>query len=329
MPGRVRRGRVPLQLPRGGRRDVEPGGAPGADEPDGAGDVRDEQQHRGPPGGRPGARECARPRRGRGNGARGGGHAGAGGHAARARPDGERGSRRGGRHARVCADVREPRHDDAARRRARGDAAGGAYGRGDGRRRAGGRHGHLGAPRTRGPEGIGCRAVSDGGAFPFNCPAAVDVTWSLGVLPAQTSRTVQVTFVTSSSTAVLPEGALVLGSARVRDAARGTARAEVDTPVQEGTPLVLGLTESADPVAAGDTLEYALTFGNRGTTTQLGAELAATLPAGLTAVATDGGVLAGGTGTLALRGPGGRRGSDAGPCPTGARSPSTVPRRST
>src|SRR5207244_5220717 len=66
------------------------------------------------------------------------------------------------------------------------------------------------------------------------------------------------------------------------------------------TPLLLGLTESADPVAAGDTLEYALTFGNRGTTTQLGAELVVTLPAGLTPMATDGGVLAGDTVTWTL-----------------------------
>ena len=72
---------------------------------------------------------------------------------------------------------------------------------------------------------LGCEAVSDGGTFPGGCAVARDVTWNLGALAAGATRTVQVTFVTNANAATLPNGSIVSATARVRDAAGGTARA--------------------------------------------------------------------------------------------------------
>jgi hypothetical protein len=146
----------------------------------------------------------------------------------------------------------------------------------------------------------GCQAVSDGATFPTNCVAARDVTWSLGALGMGASRTVHVSFLTTGNDSVLPEGTIVPGTARARDAAGGAARAGVSTAVQTTAPLMLDVTELADPVAAGDSLEYTLTFGNRAVGSQLAAQLRVTLPPGLSPLETNGGTVAGDTVTWAL-----------------------------
>ncbi len=139
----------------------------------------------------------------------------------------------------------------------------------------------------------GCRAVSDGGDFPGGCVVARDVTWSLGSLAAGASRTVHATFVTTTSAAALPDGSIVRGSARARDAAGGSARWAASTLVRDAAPLVVGLTGDADPIAPGAVLEYAIRFGNRGGATQAGTQLAVILPPGTAPLSTDGGTVSG------------------------------------
>jgi uncharacterized repeat protein (TIGR01451 family) len=144
--------------------------------------------------------------------------------------------------------------------------------------------------RMRVPQGMystsGCQAVSDDGTLPGACAAGRDVTWDLGTLAAGASRTVQ--FVGLVTVAGLPDGSLVRGDARVVDVTGASARATVTTIVATGSALVLTLDDDADPVAAGDTLEYVLRFGNRSASPLLTTSLALTLPPGTT-VLNDGG----------------------------------------
>ncbi len=86
----------------------------------------------------------------------------------------------------------------------------------------------------------------------------------------------------------------------MRDDAGGTARAGTDSAMQASGPLMLGLAEDADPIAAGGMLEYTVRYGNRGSGSQSSVQLVVTLPPGLTAGATNGGVVAGDTITWAL-----------------------------
>jgi uncharacterized repeat protein (TIGR01451 family) len=144
--------------------------------------------------------------------------------------------------------------------------------------------------RMRVPQGMygssGCQAVSDDGTLPGACAAGRDVTWDLGTVVAGTSRTVQ--FVGLVTVAGLADGSLVRGDARVVDVSGASARATVTTIVASGSALVLTLDDDADPVAAGDTLEYVLRFGNRSASPLLTTSLALTLPPGTTVV-DDGG----------------------------------------
>jgi len=74
--------------------------------------------------------------------------------------------------------------------------------------------------------------------------------------------------------------------------------------VSTAAPLVLTLDEDGDPVGHGDTLEYALRFGNRSATPQLTTTLALTLPPGTTVLDAGGATVAGGTATWTLSAPG-------------------------
>jgi len=156
--------------------------------------------------------------------------------------------------------------------------------------------------RMRVPQGMystsGCRAVSDGGTLPAACAAGRDVTWDLGTLAAGASRTVQ--FVGLVTVAGLPDGSLIRGDARVRDTSGAAARAETTTTVASGSALVLTLDDDADPVAASDTLEYVLRFGNRSASPLLTTSLALTLPPGVTVVDDGGATVSGDTAVWTL-----------------------------
>jgi uncharacterized repeat protein (TIGR01451 family) len=158
------------------------------------------------------------------------------------------------------------------------------------------------AAYLRVPQGMystsGCRAVSDDGTVPVACAAGRDVTWGLGTLPAGASRTVQ--FVGLVTVAGLPDGSIIRGDARVRDAGGAAARAETATTVATGSGLVLTLDDDADPVAGGETLAYVLRYGNRSDGPLLATSLSLTLPPGVTIVDDGGATVSGDTATWAL-----------------------------
>ena len=93
------------------------------------------------------------------------------------------------------------------------------------------------------------------------------------------------------ATAVVPNGTIMMATGRARDAAGSDAYAGVSTAVETpaGAPLLLTLSETADPVAADAGLEYILRFGNRGSLARSGATLSLILPPGVTIVNKGGG----------------------------------------
>jgi hypothetical protein len=141
------------------------------------------------------------------------------------------------------------------------------------------------------PVGVGsCQAISDGGGTPNLCATGRDVAWTLGALPAGTSRAVQVSFGMGTVTAV-PNGSIVSATARARDAAGSNARAGLDISAHTAAaaPLMLGLADGPDPAVAGAEVRYTLRFGNRGAVARLASQLALTLPAGITVTDAGGG----------------------------------------
>jgi uncharacterized repeat protein (TIGR01451 family) len=74
----------------------------------------------------------------------------------------------------------------------------------------------------------------------------------------------------------------------------------VSTAAETATPLDLVLTTDVDPVQVGDTLQYALRFGNSGAASLLGTQLVLTLPPGTTVTDAGGGTAAAGMVTWSL-----------------------------
>jgi uncharacterized repeat protein (TIGR01451 family) len=148
------------------------------------------------------------------------------------------------------------------------------------------------------PVGVfACAVPSDGGTLPDGCVAGRDVVWALDTLAAGETRSVQLAIQIRGD---IPTGTVLSTSARIDDVAGARARTATGTTVQTGAPLDLVLTTDADPVQVGDTLEYALRFGNSGAASLLGTQLAFTVPAGTTVVDAGGGTAAAGTITWAL-----------------------------
>jgi uncharacterized repeat protein (TIGR01451 family) len=148
------------------------------------------------------------------------------------------------------------------------------------------------------PVGVfACATPSDGGTAPDNCLPDRDVVWALGTLGAGEARSVQLAIQIRGDT---PTGTILSTTARIEDVAGARARTALSTAVQTASPLGLVLTTDADPTQVGDTLEYALRFGNRGATSLVGAQLVLTLPAGTSVVDAGGGTAAGGTITWSL-----------------------------
>ncbi len=136
------------------------------------------------------------------------------------------------------------------------------------------------------PVGISsCQSISDGGATPDSCFVGRDIVWTIGRLPAGSSRTVQAVLGIGN----LGDGAAIVTTARATDAAGSpVATAETTSVVAAAVPLVLGLADIADPVRVGETLEYVVRFGNRGGQAWPSTTLSLTLPAGVTLVDAGG-----------------------------------------
>ncbi len=140
------------------------------------------------------------------------------------------------------------------------------------------------------PDGAtgGCVRLSDDAETPGNCFTGRDVLWTFDTLPAGTSRTVQAIYDVLSSAA---DGTILTATAAVADASGSRARTAAST-TYHGTafaPLMVALTDSANPVRIDDELRYAVRFGNRGTAALLNTQLAVTLPPGVTLVDDGGG----------------------------------------
>jgi uncharacterized repeat protein (TIGR01451 family) len=141
------------------------------------------------------------------------------------------------------------------------------------------------------PDGVtGCARLSDDAQTPDGCFTGRDVLWTLGTLAAGTSRTVQVIYDLGN----VADGAILTATAAVSDTLGSSARAAASTTFHTlaagaSAPLMIALTENANPVPVGDELRYSIRFGNRGTAALLSAQLAVALPAGLTVVDAGGG----------------------------------------
>jgi len=124
------------------------------------------------------------------------------------------------------------------------------------------------------------------------------VLWTLGTLPAGTSRTVQAIY----DAGTVADGTILTATAAVADAAGDRARAATSTTFHStvAAQLMVALTGSADPVPTGDELGYTIRFGNRGTSALLNSQLAVALPPGTTVVDAGGGTVTAGTVTWNL-----------------------------
>ncbi|MCF6252577.1 MAG: hypothetical protein L3J75_15130 [Methylococcaceae bacterium] len=116
------------------------------------------------------------------------------------------------------------------------------------------------------------------------------ITWNIGTLAPQTSRTVR--FETKLSSPA--DGTILTHTATLAyDGGRGTAKKDIAVNSVPG--LDLSISEDHSPVVPGETLTYRVTFGNRGTSNQLNTLLRIPIPAGTTfSSASAGGLLVNG-----------------------------------
>ncbi len=117
------------------------------------------------------------------------------------------------------------------------------------------------------------------------CDVGELVTWALGDLPVGASTTVS--FWTDVAT--VGTGELLRVDARVTDTGGNEALDSRTVVVDNEHQLALAIDTDADPVLAGDTLIYTLTYGNFGLTSATGAVLSLPLPEGVNFVSATGG----------------------------------------
>jgi uncharacterized repeat protein (TIGR01451 family) len=126
------------------------------------------------------------------------------------------------------------------------------------------------------------------------------VTWSIGTLPVGNSGSVQMVVQVTSPLAngtTLSAGPYAIDCAEIA----AVSSAAVTTTVSSAPALSLAQTDSPDPVAAGATLTYTLSYGNSGNANATNVVLTDTIPASTTFVsATGGGTLSGATATWNL-----------------------------
>ncbi|HYV20457.1 MAG TPA: fibronectin type III domain-containing protein [Verrucomicrobiae bacterium] len=126
------------------------------------------------------------------------------------------------------------------------------------------------------------------------------VTWSVGTLAVGVNGSVQLVVQVTSP---LANGTTISAGPFSIDCAETAAvsSAAVTTTVSSAPVLSLAQTDSPDPVAAGSTLTYTLSYGNSGNANATNVVLTDTIPASTTFVsATGGGTLSGSTVTWSL-----------------------------
>ena len=143
---------------------------------------------------------------------------------------------------------------------------------------------------------LGCRSASDGGAIPVGCLTGQEIAWSLGGLDVGESRSVE--FVAGAGN--VADGTVIAATARVTESTGTEHDASASVTVTSTGPLSLLVATDADPAAFGETVEYVLRFGNRGTIPRLSTTLALALPDGSTGVDAGGASVASGVATWTI-----------------------------
>ena len=115
--------------------------------------------------------------------------------------------------------------------------------------------------------------VGDGGTCPgTSCQSNERITWNLGVIAANSSRTVRYEAVVQTGNSAPLEGT-VLTTQIDLSTDSGDTTVNKDVTITQTPGLDLGIAVNRDPVAPGETLTYIVNFGNRGTTNQLNNKL--------------------------------------------------------
>ncbi len=139
--------------------------------------------------------------------------------------------------------------------------------------------------------------TTGGGSCPGSCDTGEYLTWNLGTLGPNASITVSFNEHVESFAA---DGTFMLEIDLLEG---GSVDQSVSVPVevQADSPLEIFVDPLADPVAAGDTFEYEIVYGNRSASVAQDGELAFPVPTGTQFMsATGGGTFSGGTVTWDL-----------------------------
>jgi uncharacterized repeat protein (TIGR01451 family) len=126
-----------------------------------------------------------------------------------------------------------------------------------------------------------------------SCSPSENINWQIGTLPAGGGSTLSVPLIVAAGTA---PGRLIVLEARATDDGSNRAVAGDAAAVDADNLLSLAVDDDRNPVAAGATLTYTLTYGNRASTTSVtSTTLRFRIPEGTTfQSATGGGTLSGG-----------------------------------
>ncbi len=137
-------------------------------------------------------------------------------------------------------------------------------------------------------------STSDAGICPGgNCQAGETLTWSLGVIAPFGSAVVHVSPTISNT---LVSGQVMGFEARVTDANSDNVSTSQSVVVDSLRALELGLDTDFNPVGAGDTLTYNLTYSNSSAASANNVQMSLPLPTNTTLIsATGGGILIGNT----------------------------------
>jgi len=118
------------------------------------------------------------------------------------------------------------------------------------------------------------------------CNAGEIAIWDIGTLPPGSGKTV---YMSPSVASTTNAGTMIPFDGEVFEGEISRAVAGAEVVVAENRPLELEVDAEREPVAAGETLGFELTFGNRSGTATTGTELRFPLPAGTSLVEADGG----------------------------------------
>jgi trimeric autotransporter adhesin len=133
------------------------------------------------------------------------------------------------------------------------------------------------------PVGLSLLATSDcipdsGGCYNYVCASGAEATWTLGTIPAHSTRTI---LASPSVIDTVGDGDAIAPLFRLNATGLDTLNLTKSTPVQAAPSAEVTLTADADPVVPGQSVEVSVDIGQIGATPLAGAELHLVLPGGL------------------------------------------------